>query len=182
MNAMTASSLRSAYAGESMAHMRYLIWSEKAEADGYPNVARMFRAIAYAEQVHATNHFRALRAEAGAFDVTGGAGFGLSDTVAALEAAIEGETFEVDQMYPAYPAIARLQGESEAERSFHHAVEAEKIHAQWFARAKEVVEADRDVELGVVRICKVCGHTLEGEAPDYCPVCGAKAEAFVAFE
>jgi len=182
MHAMTAAHLRSAYAGESMAHMRYLIWGEKAEADGFPNVGRMFKAIAYAEQCHATNHFRALKNEAGPFDVTGGGIFGLTDTSTALQGGIDGEMHEIDEMYPVYLDVARLQGEKQAEISFHYALEAEKIHAVWYANAKKAVDAGKDVDLGTVRICKVCGHTIEGDAPDYCPICGAKADVFVAFE
>jgi len=181
MHAMTAANLRSAYAGESMAHMRYLIWADRAEKEGFANVARMFRAIAYAEQVHATNHFRALRKEAGGFDVTGGGMFGLTGTSQNLHGAIAGETGEIEEMYPAYLAVARLQEEKDAERSFHYALEAEKIHAAWYAKAKQAVDAGKDVALGAVGICNVCGHTVEGDAPDYCPICGAKAEAFVTF-
>ncbi len=182
MHAMTATNLRSAYAGESMAHMRYKTWSDKAEAEGFPSVARMFKAISYAELVHANNHFRALADEAGPFDVTGGGVFGLKDTSQALQGGIDGETFEIDEMYPAYLHVATFQGEEEAQQSFHYALEAEKIHAAWYAKAKQAVDAGHDVDLGTVRICKVCGHTIEGDAPDYCPICGAKAEAFVAFE
>jgi rubrerythrin len=181
MHAMTASNLRSAYAGESMAHMRYLIWGEQAEKNGFPNVGRMFAAIAFAEQCHATNHFRALKDEAGAFDVTGGGVFGLKDTSQALQGGIDGETFEIEEMYPAYLEIATFQGEKQAQTSFHYALEAEKIHAVWYAKAKQAVDAGHDIDLGPVRICEVCGHTIEGDAPDFCPICGAKAEAFVAF-
>jgi len=182
MHAMTAANLRSAYAGESMAHMRYLIWGRQAATNGFPNVGRMFRAIAFAEQCHATNHFRALAGEAGPFDVTGGGVFGLAGTSQALQGGIDGETFEIEEMYPAYLQVATFQGETEAQQSFRYALAAEKIHAAWYAGAKEAVDAGNDVALGTVRICKVCGHTIEGDAPDYCPICGAKAEAFVAFD
>ena len=182
MHAMTAANLRSAYAGESMAHMRYLLWGERAEKDGFPNVGRMFKAIAYAEQCHATNHFRALAGEAGPFDVTGGGVFGLDGTSEALQGGIDGETFEIEEMYPAYLEVATFQGERDAQQSFHYALEAEKIHADWYVKAKHAVDAGKDVDLGTVRICKVCGYTIEGGAPDYCPICGAKADAFVAFE
>jgi len=181
MHAMTAVNLRSAYAGESMAHMRYLIWGDRAEKEGFAHVARMFRAIAYAEQVHATNHFRVLSQEVGDFDVTGGGMFGLTDTSANLQGAIDGENGEIEEMYPAYLAVARLQDEKDAERTFHYALEAEKIHAAWYTKAKQAVDAGKDVDLGRVGICNVCGHTIEGDAPDYCPICGAKTDAFVMF-
>jgi rubrerythrin len=181
MHAMTAGNLRSAYAGESMAHMRYKVWADKAEKDGFPNVARLFRAISVAEQVHATNHFRALRDEAGDYLVPGGAGFGLGPTADNLQGAIEGENFEVGEMYAVYREDAKVQGEAEAEQSFMYAQEAEKIHAVMYADAKKSVEAGRDIDLGPVQVCPVCGHTVEGEAPDKCPICGAKKKVFMTF-
>ncbi len=181
MHAMTAANLRSAFGGESMAHMRYLIWGDKAEKDGFPNVARLFRAISYAEQVHATNHFRAMAAEAGAHLVAAGGGFGLGTTSANLAGAIEGETFEVEEMYPAYLVVARAQGEKEAMQSIHYAVSAEKFHAALYAEAKKAVDAGQDLKLGTVQICGVCGHTIEGAAPAKCPTCAAPRSQFKAF-
>ena len=128
MHDMTAANLRSAFGGESMAHMRYQVWSVKAEKDGFANVARMFRAIGRAEQAHATGHFKAMADVGGGFSVTSGAGFGLSGTSDALAGAIEGETFEINEMYPAYLAVAEAQGEQGAIRSMGFAVAAEKIH------------------------------------------------------
>ena len=105
-----------AYAGESQVHMKYLILADVAEKEGFPNVAKLFRAIAFAELVHARNHFKALG--------------NVRDTVENLQIAIDGETFEVEEMYPAYKAVAELQGENEAVRSTHYALEAERIHAE----------------------------------------------------
>jgi len=181
MHDMTASSLRSAYGGESMAHMRYLAWGDKAEKDGFPNVGRLFRAISRAEQAHAMGHFRAMRDVAGGFSVTAGGGFGLGSTSDNLAGAIEGETFEINEMYPAYLAIAELQGEDGAVRSMNFAIAAEKIHATMFAAAKQAVDGGSDMELGPVQICSVCGHTIEGDAPDTCPVCGSKKEMYITF-
>ena len=181
MHAMTAGNLRSAFGGESMAHMRYTIWGGKAHKDGYPNVARLFRAIAYAEEVHASNHFGAMKDEAGAHLVASMAGFGLGTTSANLAGAIEGETFEVEEMYPVYKQAAELQGEQAAARSCHYALEAERIHARMFAVAKKAVDAGKDVQLGPVQICSNCGHTCEGEAPARCPVCGVPRERYVEF-
>jgi len=167
MHKMTEENLRVAFAGESQAHIRYLIFAEVAEKEGKPNIARLFRAIAYAEQVHATAHLKELGE--------------VKDLLADLEAAIAGETFEVEEMYPAYKAVAELQGEAGAKRSTHYALEAEKIHAEMYKRAKEAVQAGRDAELGPVYICPVCGYTAEGKAPERCPICGAPRDTFKAF-
>jgi len=181
MREMTASNLRSAFGGESMAHMRYKAWGAKAETDGFPNVARLFRAIAHAEEVHATNHFKAMKSEAGAFLVASAAGFGLGTTSENLAGAIEGETFEVNEMYPAYMDVAKLQGETAAVRSCHYAIEAEKIHAAMYTKAKKAVDKGKDIKLGPVRICGVCGHTIEGDAPGRCPICAASKRRYVTF-
>jgi rubrerythrin len=181
MHDMTASNLRSAYGGESMAHMRYKIWGVKAEQDGYPNVARLFRAISHAEQVHATNHFTQLRNEVGDFMVASMAPFGLGITSDNLQGGINGETFEINEMYPAYLEVAKFQGERGAELSFHYAYSAEKIHAAMFQEAKQSVDSGRDIELGPVQICEVCGYTHEGDIPDKCPICNAKRDKFRTF-
>jgi rubrerythrin len=181
MHDMTAGNLRSAFGGESMAHMRYKIWGDKAESDGFPNVARMFRAISRAEQSHATGHFKAMADVAGAFLVPSGGGFGLGSTSDNLAGAIEGETFEIKEMYPAYLEVAKMQGEKAAERSMNFAVATENIHAAMYTRAKGAVDGGKDVDLGPVQICTVCGHTIEGDLPDKCPICGVKKEMYVTF-
>ena len=181
MNDMTAANLRSAYGGESQAHMRYKVWGAKAKEEGFPNVARLFQAISYAEEVHASNHFRELATESGDFLVASMAGFGLSGTAQNLQGAIDGENFEVRQMYPAYIAVAKDQNEKGGMLSFHYAIEAEKIHAALFTEAKQAVEAGEDMAVDTVQICEVCGHTRLGEAPDKCPVCGRGREVFRAF-
>ena len=122
MREMTKANLTNAFAGESQAHMRYLIFADKAEKEGKPNIAKLFRAIAYAEQVHATNHYNAL-GEVG-------------DTEKNLDKAIQGENFESNEMYPAYNAVAQLQSEKSAIRSIHIALEAEKIHEKMYTQAK----------------------------------------------
>ena len=167
MKKMTDQNLQDAYAGESMAHMRYLIFAERAERERKPNIARLFRSIAYAEQAHATNHLRSLGS--------------IKSTADNLSTALEGEEFEVAEMYPAYLEVAKLQKESGAQRSFNYALEAEKIHARMYQDAREKAIAGEDIELATVYICPVCGHTVEGEAPDRCPVCGAKKEMYKAF-
>jgi len=167
MKAMTEQNLRDAFAGESQAHMKYLAFSAKAEKEGKPNIARLFQAIAYAEQVHAINHLKELG--------------GIGSTVDNLEAAIGGETFEVDEMYAAYLAVAEEQGEKGAKRSMTYAIEAEKNHIGQYTDAKKATEAGEDIEIGEVYICPVCGFTHIGEPPDRCPVCKVKKERFKAF-
>ncbi len=183
-NAMTADFLRSAYGGESMAHMRYLIWGDVARDEGFPNVGRLFEAIAYAEWAHADNHFKVLGGEKTQdYTVAAGGVFGCNKTVDNLQGAIDGELHEVKQMYPVYLETARFQEEKGAEKSFHFALEAEKIHAKMFQDAQDAVKQGKDVELDNVYICPICGYTHEGpDAPDVCPVCGAKKEKFKAFE
>jgi rubrerythrin len=180
-NDMTADFLRSAYGGESMAHMRYLIWGEHAASQGKPNIARLFHAISFAEQVHATNHFRELGERQGGATVTSGAVFGIGSLVENLQGAIDGEVHEIEQMYPVYLQTAQFQKESGAERSFRYALEAEKIHARMFRAAQDAARAGKDLALGDVHVCPVCGYTGEGEMPDYCPVCGVKTELFKKF-
>lgn len=178
---MTASNLRSAFGGESMAHMRYGVWGAKAQEDGFGNVARLFRAIAYAEEVHAFNHLKAMADIPGAFLVPSMAGFGLGTTSENLDGAIEGETFEINEMYPVYKQTADYQGEKGASRSFHYALSAERIHAAMFQQAKQAVDGGKDIELGDVHICGVRGYTTEGEVPDKCHVCAAAREQFRTF-
>jgi rubrerythrin len=167
MHNMTEANLKSAFAGESQAHMRYVIFADKAEEEGYPNVAKLFRAIAYAERVHAANHLNALAM--------------INTSASNLQEAIDGETFEVQEMYPAYKAVADLQDEKRASRSMNWALEAEKIHAGMYEQARQAVLSGKDPEVGDVYICETCGWTVEGQPPDKCPVCGAKREKFRKF-
>lgn len=180
-NAMTADFLRSAYGGESMAHMRYLIWGGIAEKEGMPNISRLFNAIAYAEWAHADNHFRELGEQKGDHTVAAGAVFGIGKTAENLQGAINGELHEVKQMYPVYLETARYQNEKGAERAFHYALEAEKIHARLFQQAQDQAKQGKDMDIGTIHICPVCGYTEAGNVPDVCPVCGAKKEIFKAY-
>lgn len=180
-NPMTSEFLHSAYGGESMAHMRYLYWGQIAEKEGFPNIAKLFEAIAYAESVHAGNHFREIGGGTSDAFVTAGAVFGNGKTADNLQGAINGELHEVEQMYPVYLNTAVFQNEQGAQRSFHYALEAEKIHAALFAKAQEAAKEGKDVELSAVYICPICGHTILDGAPDHCPVCGAKKELYKEF-
>lgn len=167
MRKMTEKDLQDAFGGESMAHMKYLAFSDIAEKEGYSNVSRLFNAIAYAEQVHATNHAKNLGI--------------LKKTADNLDAAIEGETYEVEEMYPAFDAVAKLQEEKGAQRSIHYALEAEKIHAELYKKTKEEVQKGKDIEIAEVYICPVCGYTHIGEPPERCPVCNAPRDKFKKF-
>lgn len=167
MRKMTKQNLENAFAGESMAHMRYLIFAKKAEKDGMPNLARLFRAIAYAEQVHATNHYHELGM--------------LKESTDNLQTCIDGEHYEVEEMYPAYKTVAELQNEQGAVRSTHYALEAEKIHEAMYQEAKQTVAAGNNIEIGPVSICPVCGYTVEGEVPEACPICRAPGKSFRKF-
>ena len=167
MHKMTEKNLSDAYAGESMAYMKYNIWADKAEKEGKNGVAKLFRAISHAEKVHATNHFRALGM--------------IKDSSKNLQGAIDGETYEVDEMYPSFMAVSDLQQEKAASLSMHYSLEAEKIHAEMYKRAKEAVDSGKDQEVGDIYICPVCGFTHEGTPPDVCPVCGAKKATFKKF-
>ena len=182
-NAMTADFLRSAYGGESMAHMRYLIWGEHAEKNGFPNIGRLYQAIAHAEYVHAKNHFTVLKDNTGGFKVDAGGEFGLLGVAENLVWAIEGERGEVDQMYPVYLNAAEMQGEKDAVRSFHYALEAEKIHVEMFSQAREYALGNKDMPIGndKIHICPVCGFTHIGNPPDNCPVCKVKSSLFLPF-
>ncbi len=164
MHSMTDENLRAAFAGESQAHMKYLVFADKAQEEGFRNIARLFSAIAYAERVHATIHLDALS--------------GAGRTADNLEAAIGGENFEVDEMYPAYKAVAELQDEKQAVRSMHYALEAEKIHSTLYEEALEAAKAGKDIEHAEFSICPVCGHTVTGQPPGRCPICGLRGEKF----
>jgi len=167
MRKMTEKAMWEAFAGESMAHMKYLIFSEIAEKEGYKNIARLFRAIAYAEQVHATNHARELGI--------------IQKTPDNLETGIQGETYEVEEMYPAFYEISKLQNENGAQRAINFALEAEKIHAEYYKNAKENALKGKDWEIPDIYICPVCGWTHIGEPPDECPICKVKKEKFKKF-
>lgn len=180
-NAMTADFLRSAYGGESMAHMRYLIWGDAAEKDGYPNIARLFKAVAYAEWAHAKNHFNVLKNQVGDNTVAAGAVFGETNIVDNLQGAIDGELHEVEQMYPVYLETAKFQDEKDAQRSFHYALEAEKIHADLFQKAQDKAKQGKDIEADTIYICPVCGFTEIGDNVEKCPVCGVSKDRFKAF-
>jgi rubrerythrin len=167
MKKMTEENLKNAFAGESQAHIKYLAFADKAQQENWPNVARLFRANSYSEQVHATNHLRTLD--------------GVGKTADNLTAAVGGENFEVTEMYDAYKAVAERQGEKMALMMFERALKAEEVHAGLYKKAKEALAKGKDVEATPIHVCSVCGFTMEGNAPDKCPVCGTPKEKFVKF-
>ncbi|MEM3424459.1 MAG: rubrerythrin family protein [Thermoproteota archaeon] len=175
--------LLNAFAGESMAHMRYLVFADVAEREGYLNVSRLFKAIAFAEFIHARNHYDRLKNYREESKVASGTPAGPGDTSKNLELGIMGEEYEVNEMYPAYIEVARFQGEKSAELSFKWAYEAEKIHAQLYREAKTHVDRKSDWPLnGRVWICPICGHTYVGEEPpEKCPICNAPKDKYISF-
>jgi rubrerythrin len=167
MKKMTEENVKGALAGESQAHIRYLAFSEKAAAENLPNVARVFKANSFSEQIHATNHLKTLS--------------GIGVTRDNLAAAVGGENFEVEEMYPAYLAVARAQGEKTAETWLSAALQAEIVHHAIYQAAKKAVDSGQDIAFKPVHVCPICGFTMEGDAPDKCPVCGTPRDKFVAF-
>jgi len=160
----TMDNLRDAFAGESQANRRYLAFAKKAEQDGYPQAARLFRAAAEAETVHAHNHLRIMG--------------GIKSTQENLQEAIGGETFEYKEMYPGYINTAAAEGNKEAGWSFNVANKVEEIHAGLYRKAADALKAGKDVPKVDYYVCRVCGNTVEGSPPDKCPICGAPKTAF----
>ena len=167
MHKMTEENVKAALAGESQAHIKYLNFAEKAQEEGKANVARVFRAASYSEQVHATRHLEVLD--------------GVGSTGDNLAAAMGGESFEVAEMYPAYIAVAVEQDEPEAQESFNWAMEAEKIHHGLYERSREAVDAGGDPAIEDIWVCSFCGFTMEGDPPDKCPLCSTPKKRFVEF-
>jgi rubrerythrin len=156
--------LKEAFAGESQANRKYLAFAEKADKEGFSQIAKVFRAAAAAETVHAHNHLRVLG--------------GIKSTKENIQAAIEGEHYEFTKMYPEFLEAAKAEGNKDAERTFNYANEVEKVHHKLYNAALESIEKGKDLEKGDIYICPVCGYTHEGNLPDKCPVCGAAKKVF----
>lgn len=164
----TIDDLKAAFAGESQANRRYLAFAEKAEREGYANIARLFRAVAAAETVHAHSHLRILGE--------------INSTEENLKAAMAGENYEVVTMYPDFMEDAEEEEHKRAYLSFERAWEVEKIHEQLYEAALEKI-ADGDLEASPYWVCPVCGHTHVGaEPPEKCPICGVKRERYMEIE
>jgi len=157
----TEQDLKDAFAGESQANRKYLAFAKKAEQEGHKQVAKLFRAAAAAETIHAHNHLRALGV--------------VKSTKDNLMEAINGESYEFQKMYPRMIEDAQAEGNTGALWSFNYANAVEKVHAALYQKALDSLGRNKETDY---YICSVCGYTAEGEAPDECPVCKAKKQAF----
>ncbi|MCF8061346.1 MAG: rubrerythrin family protein [Deltaproteobacteria bacterium] len=157
----TEQNLLDAFAGESQANRKYLAFAKQADKEGHPQVARLFRAAAEAETVHAHAHLKVLG--------------GIRSTAENLKEAVSGETHEFKEMYPGMIQTAREEGNKAAERSFRYANEVEKVHAGLYQKALDNLDSPGESDYYV---CSICGYTVEDAPPDTCPVCGAKVKAF----
>jgi rubrerythrin len=160
----TIENLTEAFAGESEAYQKYMAFAKKAESDGFPNVAQLFRTTAEAERVHAEGHLKALEK--------------IADTSENLQAAIAGETYEYKEMYPPMLEEAEKDGHK-AKRMFGYAVEAEAVHARLYQLALDCVQRGEDLTETQFYLCPICGHIELGAAPEACPICRAKGSMFV---
>jgi rubrerythrin len=162
--ANTHDNLQAAFAGESQANRKYLAFAKKAEQDGFSNVARLFRAAAEAETIHAHGHLEAMG--------------GVKSTEENLRSAVEGETYEYTEMYP--PMIDQAEADNHrAKRMFNFASKAEAVHAELYKKALEAVSSGNDLDETSFYLCPICGHIEVGKAPDSCPICGTKADKFI---
>ena len=157
--------LQEAFSGESQANRKYLAFAKKADTEGYGQVAKLFRAAAEAETIHALAHLRAMD--------------GVQDTVVNLKAAVEGEAFEFQEMYPEFIATAKEEGNRKAEISFTHANAVEEIHHKLYDAALAAVEAGIDLEGATIHVCPVCGNTVIGGVEGNCEICGVMASKFI---
>lgn len=160
--------LETAFAGESQANRKYLFFAEQADKEGHRQIARLFHAAAEAETVHARKHFTVLE--------------GIGSTRDNLQAAIGGEHYEFTKMYPEFIEQAEVEGESKARTSFDLANQVEKVHHGLFKAALDMLEKKQAPEDKTFYVCQVCGYTVEGEAPDKCPICGADRKMFKAVD
>jgi rubrerythrin len=160
----TDENLQEAFAGESQANRRYLFFASKADKEGYPQIARLFRAAAEAETVHARNHFNAMD--------------GVGSTKANLNAGVIGEHQEFTGMYPRFIEQAKIDQYRRAEVTFDWANKVEEIHHGLFQAALKALDAGETIKDESIFVCQGCGNTVEGEAPEKCPICGAPRSAF----
>ncbi len=162
--ANTDENLKSAFAGESQASRKYLYFAEQAEKDGQPQVARLFRAASDAETVHARNHLNAMN--------------GIGSVADNLKVAITGENYEFNKMYPDFITQSKMDKNTKAETSFNWANKVEKIHSDLYNKTLKEVQQGKKPETKAIYVCQNCGNTIEGEAPDRCPICGKPRDWF----
>ncbi|MDO8689637.1 MAG: rubrerythrin family protein [Dehalococcoidia bacterium] len=160
----TTENLREAFAGESQANRTYLAFAKKADAEGFPQIARLFRAAAEAETVHALAHLQVLG--------------GVKGTSENLQAAIKGEGFEFQEMYPKFLAEANAEGNKKASNSISNALAVEEIHHRLYSEALATLKSGKDLPSKTIYVCAVCGNTVYGSAPDECPICGSPRSKF----
>ena len=160
----TKDNLDAAFAGESQANRKYLFFAEKAEQEGHKQVAKLFRAAADAETAHARNHLKVMQ--------------GIKSTRENLLAAKDGENHEFTEMYPAFIKQAETEGNDKAKDSFDLANKVEQIHYGLFDVALSKIENGETIGEKPIYVCQYCGNTVEGEAPEKCPICGAPRKMF----
>lgn len=160
----TEENLKTAFAGESQANRKYLAFAKKAEEEGFHNIAKMFRAIAEAETVHALNHFRVMKM--------------IKNTKENLQAALGGETYEFTEMYPSFIKDSTNEGVREASLTFNYANAVEKVHGELYKKAINSINDNKDIEEKDFFVCPVCGNTFEETVPDRCPICNTPKEKF----
>ncbi|MDH3999312.1 MAG: rubrerythrin family protein [Desulfuromonadales bacterium] len=160
----TNENLADAFAGESQANRKYLAFAKQADSDGFPEVAKLFRAAAHAETIHAHAHLRAMK--------------GVNKTADNLAEAIDGEGFEFQKMYPPYLEEAKQEGDKMAEISFRNALAVEEVHYELYSSALEAVKTGGDLPSRDIYVCEICGNTVYGHAPEKCDVCGVSKDKF----
>jgi rubrerythrin len=165
--ATTQENLETAFCGESEAYQKYMAFAKKAKKDGFKNIAKLFETTAAAERIHAEGHLSAMEK--------------IKTTVENLEAAINGETYEFDDMYPPMHEQAVAEGHK-AKKMFGYALEAEKVHAQLYKKALQAAKEGKDIDEVNIYLCPVCGYIELGTPPEKCPVCGVKASSFTQIE
>jgi len=160
----TEENLKTAFAGESQANRKYIAFAKKAEEEGLVNIARLFRAVAEAETVHAINHLKTLKM--------------IKTTKENLQVALNGEIYEFTEMYPGFIKTANNEKRQDALMSFDFANKVEKLHGNLYKKAIESANKNKDIESKEFFVCQVCGNTVEGKAPDVCSICGATKDKF----
>jgi rubrerythrin len=163
--AKTNDNLKAAFAGESQANRKYLAFAKKADEEGFPQIAKLFRAAAEAETIHAHNHLRVLN--------------GVKSTAENLNEAVSGETYEFTKMYPQFLEDAKTENNKQALLSFNYANKVEQVHADLYKKAVESINNKQDLPKTDIYVCPVCGDTFIGEVPDRCPICGVAKEKFI---
>jgi rubrerythrin len=164
----TDENLKAAFAGESQANRMYLAFAKKAEEEGYPQIAMLFKAAAQAETVHALNHLQVMGH--------------VKSTADNLGTAVSGETYEFKKMYPDFIEDANKEGNKKAQVSFDYANKVEQIHAALYQKALDALKNKQQPAKAQYWVCPLCGNTFENSTPDFCPICATKKEKFMKIE